>query len=84
MVSKQELANAFEVLRRRRSSLQLDAEMDPGALVGVADDLAEWTGLPRDVALRVVEDELGVRPLPSHTAITKRVTVMDMPSLADE
>ncbi|MCA9706478.1 MAG: hypothetical protein KDK70_11565 [Myxococcales bacterium] len=78
MDSKQELAQALDSLRRNRVSLQLDAEVDPGSLVVVATDLAERTGLPREVALRVVEDELGVKPLPPRSAVTKGATVMDI------
>ncbi len=84
MESKQQLAQAMQILRRYRSSLRLDAEVDPKALVEVADDVAELTGLPRDVALRVVEDELGVRPLPAHTPLAMGVTVMDLRPFLEE
>lgn len=84
MDSKQELAQALDSLRRNRVSLQLDAEVDPGALVVVASDLAERTGLTKEVALRVVEDELGVKPLAPRTPLTKGATVMDIKSRLEE
>lgn len=78
MAKKQELEQALEDLRLNAATLRLDAELDPRSLRGVADDLADRTGLDRDVALRVVEDELGVRPLPSRTPLTKGATIMDI------
>lgn len=78
MVSKQAFEQALEALHRHRASLQLAAEIDPAALREVAEDIAAQTGLPSEVALRVVEDELGVRPLPA-MPITKGITVLDMP-----
>jgi len=84
MVSKQELSHALDDLRRNRVSLQLDAEVDPGSLVLVASDIAERTGLSRDVALRVVEDELGVKPLSPRTSLTKGATVMDIKARLEE
>jgi len=77
MVSKQAFEQALEVLHRHRASLQLAAEVDPAALREVANEIAEQTGLPSEVALRVVEDELGVRPLPP-MPIRKGITVLDM------
>lgn len=84
MVSKQELAEALDSLRRNRVSLQLDAEVDPGALVVVAREIAERTGLSKEVALRVVEDELGVKPLVVPTALTKGATIMDIKARLEE
>ena len=78
MVSKQAFEQALDVLHRNRASLQLQAEVDPTALRSVATEIAEQTGLTADVALRVVEDELGVRPLPA-MPIRKGITVLDMP-----
>lgn len=78
MVSKQAFEQALEVLHRNRASLQLTAEVDPVALRNVAIEIAEQTGLTTEVALRVVEDELGVKPLPA-MPIRKGVTVLDMP-----
>lgn len=78
MVSKQAFEQALEVLHRNRASLQLTAEVDPVALRNVAIEIAEQTGLSTEVALRVVEDELGVKPLPA-MPIRKGVTVLDMP-----
>lgn len=79
MVSKQAFEQALDLLHRNRAALQLTAEVDPAALREVANDIAARTGLPSEVALRVVEDELGVKPLPVHTPIRKGVTVLDMP-----
>ena len=78
MVSKQAFEQALDVLHRNRASLQLTAEVDPSALRNVANQIAEETGLSAEVALRVVEDELGVKPLPA-MPIRKGVTVLDMP-----
>jgi hypothetical protein len=78
MVSKQAFEEALDVLHRNRASLQLTAEVDPAALREVANDIAAQTGLPSEVALRVVEDELGVKPLPP-MPIRKGITVLDMP-----
>jgi hypothetical protein len=78
MVSKQAFEQALDVLHRNRATLALKAEVDPVALREVADDIAAQTGLPSEVALRVVEDELGVKPLPA-MPIRKGVTVLDMP-----
>ena len=78
MVSKQAFELALDVLHRNRASLQLTAEVDPVALREVAIEIAEQTGLATEVALRVVEDELGVKPLPA-MPIRKGVTVLDMP-----
>ena len=78
MVSKQAFEQALEALHRHRASLQLAAEVDPAALREVAENIAAQTGLPSEVALRVVEDQLGVRPLPA-MPITKGITVLDMP-----
>lgn len=78
MVSKQAFEQALDVLHRNRASLQLTAEVDPVALREVAIEIAEQTGLATEVALRVVEDELGVKPLPP-MPIRKGVTVLDMP-----
>lgn len=78
MVSKQAFEQALDVLHRNRASLQLTAEVDPVALREVATEIAEQTGLAIEVALRVVEDELGVKPLPA-MPIRKGVTVLDMP-----
>jgi hypothetical protein len=78
MISKQAFEQALEVLHRHRASLQLAAEVDPAALREVANEIAEQTGLSAEVALRVVEDELGVRPLPA-MPIRKGITVLDMP-----
>lgn len=84
MVSKHAIAEALDVVRRNRISLQLDAEVDPGALVLVATDIAERTGLSKDVALRVVEDELGVKPLPPRNKVVKGATVMDIKAVLEE
>jgi hypothetical protein len=78
MVSKQAFEQALVVLHRNRASLQLTAEVDPAALRKVATEIADQTGLTAEVALRVVEDELGVKPLPA-MPIRKGVTVLDMP-----
>lgn len=78
MVSKQAFEQALDVLHRNRASLQLTAEVDPVALREVASDIAEQTGLSAEVALRVVEDELGVKPLPP-MPIRKGITILDMP-----
>lgn len=78
MVSKQAFEQALDVLHRNRASLQLTAEVDPVALRKVAIEIAEQTGLAIEVALRVVEDELGVKPLPA-MPIRKGVTMLDMP-----
>lgn len=78
MVSKQAFEQALDVLHRNRASLQLTAEVDPVALRKVAIEIAEQTGLSTEVALRVVEDELGVKPLPA-MPIRKGVTVLDLP-----
>jgi len=78
MVSKQAFEQALDVLHRNRASLQLTAEVDPAALRAVANDIAEQTGLSVEVALRVVEDELGVKPLPA-MPIRKGITILDMP-----
>ncbi|MCX4245413.1 hypothetical protein [Paraliomyxa miuraensis] len=78
MVSKQAFEDAIDLLRRNRASLLLDAEVDPRSLVAVADDIAAQTGLTREVALRVVEDELGVKPLAPRSPLRKGVTVMDI------
>lgn len=78
MVSKQAFEQALDVLHRNRATLQLTAEVDPVALREVANDIAEQTGLSTEVALRVVEDELGVKPL-QPMPIRKGVTVLDMP-----
>jgi hypothetical protein len=79
MVSKQAFEEALVLLHRNRAALQLTAEVDPAALREVADDIAAQTGLPSEVALRVVEDELGVKPLAAPMPIRKGVTVLDMP-----
>lgn len=79
MVSKQAFEQALDLLHRHRASLQLTAEVDPTALVEVARDIAEQTGLSREVALRVVEDELGVKPFVPALAIRKGATMLDMP-----
>lgn len=78
MVSKEAFEQALDILRRNRASLLLDAEVDPRSLVEVAEELAAQTGLATEVALRVLEDELGVRPLPARTPVRKGVTVMDI------
>lgn len=78
MVSKQAFEQALVVLHRNRASLQLTAEVDPAALRKVAIEIADQTGLSAEVALRVVEDELGVKPLPA-MPIIKGITVLDMP-----
>lgn len=77
-MSKQAFEQALDVLHRNRASLRLAAEVDPTALRTVASEIAAQTGLPTEVALRVVEDELGVRPLPA-MPIRKGITVLDMP-----
>jgi hypothetical protein len=78
MVSKQAFEQALVVLHRNRASLQLTAEVDPAALRKLATEIADQTGLTAEVALRVVEDELGVKPLPA-MPIRKGITVLDMP-----
>lgn len=80
MANKQELERAIEDLRLNAATLRLDAELDPSSLKKVAGELADRTGLALDVAMRVVEDELGVRPLQSKTSLTKRATIMDIPA----
>jgi len=84
MVSKQAFEQALDVLRRNRASLLLEAEVDPRSLVEVANDIAAQTGLTTEVALRVVEDELGVRPLSPRTAVRKGITVMDIASQLEQ
>jgi hypothetical protein len=79
MISKQVFEQALDVLHRNRASLQLTAEVDPAALRQVADEIAAQTGLSTEVALRVVEDELGVKPLLPPMPIRKGITVLDMP-----
>ena len=78
MANKEELEQALDHVRSNAATLRLDAELDPRSLRAVADDLADRTGLDPEVALRVVENELGVRPLPSASTLTKRTTVMDI------
>lgn len=78
MVSKQAFEQALDLLRRNRAMLMLEAEVDPRSLVAVANDIAGQTGLTTEVALRVIEDELGVKPLARRSTLRKGVTVMDI------
>lgn len=84
MVSKQAFEQALDLLRRNRASLLLDAEVDPRSLVEVANDIAAQTGLSDEVALRVVEDELGVKPLRPRATVRKGITVMDIGQQLEE
>ncbi len=79
MVSKQAFEEALDLLHRHRGALQLTAEVDPTALRELAHDIAEQTGLADEVALRVIEDELGVKPLVPPEPLRKGVTMLDMP-----
>ncbi len=80
MIDKREFVLLLDSLRRNRVSLQLEAEIDPIAIVTVASEIADRTGLSEDIALRVVENELGIRPLVAHTPFTKGDTIMDIDS----
>ena len=85
MVSLNELEEAIGLLHQHRSSLRLEAEMDPHAIKQVAHDFAERAGLDYAVALRVVENEIGVRPLaPKPTATAKRRTVVDVVAMPED
>ncbi|MEX1366572.1 MAG: hypothetical protein AB1Z98_25835 [Nannocystaceae bacterium] len=78
MDAKQRIEQAIDELRVHAGALRLHAELDPAALRQFAGDFARRAGLDPDVALRVVEDELGVRPLPSRAVVAKRRTVVDV------
>lgn len=74
----------IEELRSQRSTLRLEAEVNPRALVDVARDFAERTGVSQEVALRVVEDVLGVRPLSPSTPLTKGRTSVEIRAVDED
>ncbi len=84
MRNKDDLVAVLDDLRLNRISLRLAAEVDPASLKSVAAEVAARTGLAQDVALRVIEDELGVRPLASQTRRSKGTTESEIPVLRDE
>ncbi|MEM9456704.1 MAG: hypothetical protein AAGF11_21180 [Myxococcota bacterium] len=77
MTEANSVRTVLDMLYRDRSTWRLRAEIDPSALSRLGTVVAKQLGLPRDVALRVIENELEVRPLPSkricrHRAVTRR------------
>jgi hypothetical protein len=84
VVDRSAFESMIEELRSRRSALRLAAEVDPRALVDVAQDFAERTGVTQEVALRVVEDVLGVRPLSPSTPLTKGRTSIEIRAVDED
>ncbi|MEM9460620.1 MAG: effector-associated domain EAD1-containing protein [Myxococcota bacterium] len=58
MLNRQEFAEWLNRLRRNRVALRFDIEEDPRVLLRIAKHVAAFTGLSREAALKVVEDEL--------------------------
>jgi hypothetical protein len=66
-------------LRRHRTEWQLRAELDPTSVVGLASEAALLLGMPRELALRVIEDELGCSPLLDRREFRNRPTDHELP-----
>lgn len=62
MTTEHIVRELIDELRRDRTGWQLRAELDPSCLGQLASETAEL-GMPRDLALRVIENELDIKPL---------------------
>lgn len=79
MTDHNPVKDALHVLHRDRAAWRLRAELDPLALRGLVEGIAAQIGVPHDVAMRVVESELEVRPLPSSGRVDRAATRRDLP-----
>lgn len=82
MTETNSVRTVLDMLYRDRSTWRLRAEIDPLALSQLGAVVAQRLGLPRDVALRVIESELEVRPLPSKRICRHRATRRELPRVS--
>lgn len=83
MTTKDDMKDMLAVIRRDQAALQLLAELDPAGLRAAAGTLANDFGVETAIVVRVIEDELGMKPLPGRGASRDRPTLIDVPSASD-
>lgn len=81
MTEANPVRDVLQMLHRDRATWRLRAELDPCALSGLIEEMAQALGIPRDVALRVIESELEVRPLPPGGVSRHATTESDLPPI---
>ncbi|MEX1361932.1 MAG: hypothetical protein AB1Z98_02335 [Nannocystaceae bacterium] len=83
MTTKDDMKDMLAVIRRDQAALQLLAELDPAGLRAAAGKLAGDFGVEAAIVVRVIEDELGMKPLPVRDASPMRPTRIDVPAVSD-
>ncbi len=69
------LDEALRLIHRDGSKWRMLAEIDPLALSPLVSATATLLGVPSDVAMRIIESELGLRPLARREPVDPRDTL---------
>jgi len=82
MTTEHIVRELVDELRRDRTGWQLRAELDPSSLGQLASETAEL-GMPRELALRVIENELDIGPLRPRSAAQETRSTVELRRLPD-
>lgn len=83
MTNASPVIDVLHMLHRDRATWRFRAELDPSALCEIIGVMAQELKVSRDVALRIIESELEVRPLPSRGASPQGITRQELPCAAE-
>jgi hypothetical protein len=79
MANSSRFEDALALIHRNGATWKLHAELDPTALSELVAATAALMRVPPDVALRIIESELGLRPLSHRNEHSDRATRRELP-----